>query len=108
MADKTPEKKQDEWPEINKWILFMGFAMLTVLVVTNLLVIIRADQVPFGRPEYGQYSIYASKKIWIAYHVWGIITAIGIMATWIFKQRLLFMVFLLLLLILMFYPYFTA
>ena len=107
MADKTPDKKLAEWPEVNKWMLLMGLAMLGLLIVTNLLVIIRVDQITFGNPGIGPNSIYASKKIWIAYHSWGIITAIGIIITWILRQRLLFMIFLLLLLILMFYPYFT-
>ncbi|MEM7036172.1 MAG: hypothetical protein AAF570_04260 [Bacteroidota bacterium] len=86
----------------------MGYLIMGTYVVFNTLMIFLADQYPFGPEVAGPYSIYSSKSFFIVYHVWGMILCLlGMYAMW--KEiRTLFMIVLFLLLIVMFYPWFTA
>lgn len=85
----------------------VGYLILGAYAAGNLLFIFRTEAFDFG-PQFGAYSIYSSEKFFIAYHVWGILLS-GVMAYAMWKEiRILFMTSLMLLLIVMFYPYFTS
>ena len=86
----------------------VGSLIIGSFAVLNVLTLFMADRFPLGDKSYGEYSIYSSKEFFFVYHIWGIVLAvICIYAMW--KEiRMLFMISLLLLCVVMFYPYFTS
>ena len=92
----------------SKMMRTMGYLIMGSYVVFNIMMIFLADKYPFGKEVAGPYSIYSSKGFFITYHIWGIgLCLLGIYAMWKDVRRL-FMICLLLLLIVMFYPWFTS
>lgn len=90
----------------------MGHVIVWVYAGLCLLDIVRADVIlqNFTDPKYTlpTYSIYRSKDFFIAFNVWGIITA-GIFSYSLWQNiRILFLISLLMLIVLMFYPYFSV
>lgn len=92
--------------KLMKWAGSIIFLSLAVFNLIDL--IFTMDNYGFGPEVAGPYSIFSSKKFFIAFHVWGI--ALAIICTYsMWKEiRILFMISLLLMLLLMFYPYFTG
>lgn len=90
-----------------KWV---GTAVFILFAIGNaiMLLVTNADNTPFGPEVAGPYSIFASYKFFVAYHVWGIIIAVVTTYALWKETRMLFWISLLLLMILMFYPYFTS
>lgn len=91
--------------------IIVGYLILITFAIGNLLSIIRIDVIEertgFGPEIAGEYSIFASRNFFLAYNAWGIILA-GVTAYAFWKKiRGLLYVGILLLLIVMFYPYFT-
>ncbi len=93
--------KTMRWVGTVVFLTFAIFNLITLLTFAN-------AKYPFGPEVAGPYSIFSSEKFFIAYHVWGILMAI--MATYAMwkEAKLLFWISLLLLMLLMFYPYFTG
>src|SRR3989338_7973758 len=92
--------------KLMKWVGTVVFLSLAIFNIIDLTFTI--DNYEFGSDVAGPYSIFSSKKFFIAYHVWGIIMAVLCTYTMWKEIRILFMVSLLLILLLMFYPYFTG
>ena len=93
--------------KLMKWagsVIFMSFALFNVI---TLLTFANSDY-PFGPEVAGPYSIFSSKKFFIVYHIWGIVLAILCTFTMWKEIRILFMISLLLMMLVMFYPYFTG
>ena len=93
--------------KLMKWVgsvVFMSFALFNVMT----LVFFDFDGYPFGPEVAGPYSIFVSKKFFIVYHVWGIVLAVLCTYTMWKEIRILFMISLLLMMLVMFYPYFTG
>ncbi|HHG85004.1 MAG TPA: hypothetical protein ENJ82_09695 [Bacteroidetes bacterium] len=86
----------------------MGYFILGSYAVFNVFSLFIVDRFPIGYAEAGPYSIYSSKGFFIAYHLWGILLAVVTMYSMWKEIRMLFMTSLLLMMIVMFYPYFTA
>ena len=86
----------------------VGTFVMGTFALFNVVTLFLVNRFPIGDLSYGEYSIYASKGFFMAYHIWGIVLCVVcIYAMW--KEiRLLFMVTLLLLIMVMFYPYFTS
>lgn len=90
-----------------KWVgtvVFLSFAVFNVITLLTF----GNYSYPFGPEVAGPYSIFSSEKFFVAYHVWGIILAIVCTYAMWKDVRILFMISLLLLMIVMFYPYFTG
>ncbi len=90
----------------------MGHLIMWAFALLCLLDIVRADVVlqNFTNPDHPlpTYSIYKNKDIFIAFNVWGIIIA-AVCSYSLWKNlRMLFLISLLLLIVLMFYPYFSV
>ncbi len=90
-----------------KWVgtvVFLTFAIFNVITMLTF----SSSAYPFGPEVAGPYSIFSSEKFFLAYHIWGILVAI--MATYAMwtEAKMLFWISLLLLILLMFYPYFTS
>lgn len=83
-------------------MLFISYAAV------NMVFVFRTSLFKFGPEIAGEYSIYASKNFFIAYHVWGAILAVLCSVSLWRRSNRLFMISLLLFLILAFYPYFTS
>lgn len=83
------------------FLTFALFNIITLLTISN-------SKMPFGPEIAGPYSIFSSEKFFLAYHIWGILMAvIATYAMWK-ETKMLFWISLLLLMLLMFYPYFTS
>jgi hypothetical protein len=96
--------------ESNKLMRVVGSIILGTYAFFNLITLLLMNRMfPTFSPElFGPYSIMASKQVFIAYHVWGIILAlITIYAMWKDLKNL-FLIGLLLTTIVMFYPYFST
>lgn len=96
--------------DTNKVMRFTGFAILGSYAVFNIITLVLMNRMfpQFGPELFGPYSIMASKQVFIAYHVWGIIIAIVTMYAMWKDIKVLFMIGLLLMSIIMFYPYFST
>ncbi len=92
----------------NKLLRRFGFIVIGSFAVFNLFTLLTFDMSLVGTPKYGPYSIFASKEIFYAYHIWGIIIPIVTIYAIIKETRMLFFISLLLLLVLQFYPVFTS
>lgn len=90
-----------------KILTWLGYGFLILNIATGILMLFRIDRQSFGGSEYGPWSIFGSQKIYIAYHVWSIITSLGTGIAWYYQQRGVFFFFLIFLLFLTFYPIFT-
>jgi thiol:disulfide interchange protein len=90
-----------------KWVGTVVFLTFAIFNVITMLTFANSDY-PFGPEVAGPYSIFSSEKFFLAYHIWGILVAI--MATYAMwtEAKMLFWISLLLLILLMFYPYFTS
>jgi hypothetical protein len=89
-----------------KWagtVIFLSFAIFNLIDLLFLM-----DRFEFGPDVAGQYSIYSSQKFFIAYHIWGIAMAIVCTYAMWKEVKILFLISLMLLMLLMFYPYFTG
>lgn len=88
----------------------VGYVILGTFAAFNVLTLVLMGKMfpEFGPEIAGPYSIMASKGFFIAYHVWGIAIALICMYSLWKNQRGLFMISLLLMMILMFYPYFSS
>lgn len=95
-----------------KLVQITGFLMLAVFIIGNVISLIRVDYIQenmgFGPEIAGKYSIFASRGAFIAYNVWGIVVAVLTGYAFYKKIRILFLIGMLLMIILLFYPYFTA
>jgi len=95
-----------------KLVQITGFLMLAVFVAGNVISLLRVDYIEqnmgFGPEVAGEYSIFASRGAFIAYNAWGILVAVLTGYAFYKKIRILFLIGMLLMLILLFYPYFTA
>ncbi|MFN8396929.1 MAG: hypothetical protein U0176_20050 [Bacteroidia bacterium] len=80
---------------------FAVFNIITLLTFSSI-------HYPFGPEVAGPYSIFSSEKFFIVYHIWGIALSILCIYTMWKDIRLLFMISLFLLMLVMFYPYFTG
>lgn len=80
---------------------FAIFNIITLLTFSN-------SHYPFGPEVAGPYSIFSSEKFFIVYHIWGIALSILCIYTMWKDIRLLFMISIFLLMLVMFYPYFTG
>ena len=86
----------------------MAYLIMGTYILSNIFMFFIMDRYPFGEDVAGPYSIYSSKSFFIVYHIWGIVLCIlGMYALWKNSRRL-FMITLFLLLLVMFYPWFTA
>jgi hypothetical protein len=93
--------------KLMKWVgsvVFLSFAVFNVIT----LLFFDFEGYPFGPEVAGPYSIFVSKQFFITYHVWGIV--LSVLCTYaMWKEiRVLFMIVLLLLMLVMFYPYYTG
>jgi hypothetical protein len=92
--------------KLMKWmgtVIFLSFAIFNIIDL-----LFTMEHYDFGPDVAGPYSIFSSQKFFIAYHIWGIVMAIACTYAMWKEIRILFMVSLLLLMLLMFYPYFTG
>lgn len=96
--------------ENSKLMKWVGTAVLITFALFNVLMLVSNVQgsFKFGPEVAGPYSIFASQKFFIAYHVWGIILPIVCTYAMWKETRMLFFISLLLLMLLMFYPFFTS
>ena len=93
--------KTMKWVGTMVFLTFALFNVITLLTISN-------SKMPFGPEIAGPYSIFSSEKFFLAYHVWGILMAVvATYALWK-ETKMLFWISLLLLMLLMFYPYFTS
>ena len=93
--------KTMKWVGTMVFLTFALFNVITLLTISN-------SKMPFGPEIAGPYSIFSSEKFFLAYHVWGILMAVvATYALWR-ETKMLFWISLLLLMLLMFYPYFTS
>ncbi len=93
--------KTMKWVGTMVFLTFALFNIITLLTISN-------SKMPFGPEIAGPYSIFSSEKFFLAYHIWGILMAvIATYAMWK-ETKMLFWISLLLLMLLMFYPYFTS
>ncbi|MEM0998035.1 MAG: hypothetical protein AAGN35_13180 [Bacteroidota bacterium] len=86
----------------------VGYLILGTYAIFNVISIALVNRFPIGDVGVGKYSIYSSQEFFIVYHVWGIVIAIVVMYAMWKEVRGLFMISLLLMMIVMFYPWFTA
>ncbi len=90
----------------------MGHVIMWVYALLCLLDIVRADVVLQNFAEHREtlptYSIYTSKAFFIAFNFWGIVVALVCSYSLWKNIRLLFFITLLLLMVLMFYPYWSV
>lgn len=85
-----------------------GYIILATLILFNLITLFTIGKMSFGPEINGPYSIFSSREFFIAYHIWGIILG-GLCIYAIAKKiRILFLITLLLLLLVMFYPIATS
>ena len=92
----------------NQLMKRVGYLILGSFAIFNVISIVLADRFPIGQEGVGKYSIYSSTEFFIVYHAWGIVLA-GIVMYAMWKEiRGLFTISLLLLMVVMFYPWFTA
>ena len=102
-AKSAEDPKKDEYKMVKTfWYILLGLFILLKVVD---LVFMRQNT--FDAVAHGQYSILASKGMFIGYNVWAIILSAVNAVTLLLKQRLLFLISLLLLLIIFVYPFFT-
>ena len=66
------------------------------------------DKADYGPEVAGPYSIFSSKNFFVAYHVWGIVISLVCIYAFAKENRMLSMIGLLLMTLIMFYPYFTG
>jgi hypothetical protein len=92
----------------NKLMKRVGFLILATYAIFNVFSIVLVDRFPIGEEGVGKYSIYSSSEFFIVYHVWGIVLAIIVIYAMMKEIRGLFMISLLLMMVVMFYPWFTA
>ena len=86
----------------------VGYIVIGSFAVFNVFTLLTFDMSLVGTGEFGPYSIFASKEIFYAFHIWGIIVPIVTIYAMVKQSRMLFSIGLLLLMLLMFYPIFTA
>jgi hypothetical protein len=92
----------------NRALLILGHVMIWWFALDKLIALLLINRMSFGSLGPDDYSIFSSRSAFIAWHVWGIIVgAVTSYAMWK-KHRMLFMIGVLLMLIVQFYPYFTA
>jgi energy-coupling factor transporter transmembrane protein EcfT len=93
--------------KLMKWVgtvVFLTFAIFNVLMLVSNV----KGHYQFGPEVAGPYSIFSSEKFFLAYHIWGIILPIVCTYGMWKETRMLFFISLLLLMLLMFYPFFTS
>jgi hypothetical protein len=86
----------------------VGYLILGSYAVFNVISIILVDRFPIGAEGIGKYSMYSSKEFFIVYHAWGIVLAVLVIYAMKNEIRRLFMIGLFLMMVVMFYPWFTA
>lgn len=87
----------------------VGYAIFGTYAFFNVITIFfLTGKAEFGPEIAGEYSIFSSQNFFIAYHVWGIVISIVCIYGMYKENRMLFMVGLLLITLIMFYPYFTG
>lgn len=94
--------------ENSKLMKRVGYLVIGSFAVFNIFMLFIPDRFPIGDLSYGRYSIYSSLEFYYAYHLWGI--ALGAICIYAMAKevRMLFMVSMFLLMVVMFYPYFTS
>lgn len=93
----------------NKLMKRVAYVIFGTYAIFNLItIILLVDKSEFGPEIAGPYSIFSSKNFFIAYHIWGIVIAIVCIYALLKEIRMLFMIGLLLMTLIMFYPYFTG
>ena len=92
----------------NQLMKSVGYLILGSYAIFNIISIALVDRFPIGMEGAGKYSIYSSKEFFIVYHAWGIALAIILIYAMAKEIRRLFMITLFLMMVVMFYPWFTA
>lgn len=90
-------------------MVWAAYGLFGSYIIANLVTLIfLTDRYEFGPEVGGPYSIFSSKGFFIAYNVWGIILAgVAIYSLWKKQQKLL-LISLIVLMALMFYPYYSS
>ena len=73
--------------------------------IMNTLSLVLVNQITFDPEKFGPYSIMARQEIYIAYNVWALILSLVNGYAMLKKQRTLFLITLLLMLIVFTYPF---
>jgi len=95
--------KKDEY----RFMRILWYVMLGMFVLLKAVDLLTMHQLEFDAEAHGRYSILASEGMYIGFNVWAIVLSAVNAITLMLKQRTLFLISLLLLLIIFLYPYFT-
>lgn len=89
-------------------VRILWYVLLGLFILLKLVDLLGMHQLSFGTDATNPYSILASKPMYVGYNLWAIGLSLINGLTLFFKQRLIFLVSLLLLLIIFVYPFFTS
>lgn len=100
----TDSSKKDDF----KTFKILWYVLLGLFVILKAIELIFMGQHTFSEEVHGRFSIMASKGMFIGFNVWAIILSVVNGGSLMLKQRLLFLISLLLLIIIFVYPFFTS
>lgn len=86
----------------------VGYLILGSYAIFNVISIFLVNRFPIGLEGTGKYSIYSSKEFFIVYHAWGIVLAVVVIYAMKNEIRRLFLIGLFLMMVVMFYPWWSA